>query len=213
MKLFSLLHSGDIHTASSKKIIPASTYSQLVDALAILNLAIEDAKTHAEKSEATAKKMKATAKKKGFQEGLDSFNELILDIEKRFQEVQNDFQNQLLTLALHAAKKIVNKELELHPETILSIVQQTIKPLSQDKFVTIFVNRKEKETLLSERKKIAEMLPHLETLVVEEKELPSGSCVIQTESGMINASIETQWSALEKAFSKVFKLDETHGET
>lgn len=213
MKLFSLLHSGDIHTSSSKKIIPAASYSQLVDALTILNQAVKDAKTHAEKSEASAKKMKATAKKKGFQEGLDSFNELILDLEKRFQEVQNNFQNQLLTLALQAAKKIVNKELELHPETILSIVQQTIKPLSQDKFVTIFVNRKEKETLLSERKKIAEMLPHLETLMVEEKDLPLGSCVIQTESGMINASIETQWRALEKAFSKVFKLDNMHDET
>ena len=51
--------------------------------------------------------------------------------------------------------------------------------------------------------KIKEILHQVELLTLQEKpDLAPGECIIQTEGGMINASIENQWAALERAFEK-----------
>ncbi|MFS8563974.1 MAG: hypothetical protein LVR00_06540 [Rhabdochlamydiaceae bacterium] len=61
--------------------------------------------------------------------------------------------NQLiLPLALKAAKKIVGKELETHPDAIVSIVMQALSPAMQNHRITIWINKADKDVL--ERKNL-----------------------------------------------------------
>ena len=80
---------------------------------------------------------------------------------------------------------------------------QAIAPVSDSHRVTIFVNKDDKNYLDANKPKLKEMLPQVDLFTIQEKsDVSRGGCIIQTESGMINATIENQWNALERAFEK-----------
>ena len=120
--------------------------------------------------------------------------------------MEHELQKTILPLALKAAKKIVGRELELKPETIVDIVRQTLKPVTQHHNIKIFVAKQDKEALEKEKKELRNILEHVQTFIIEEREdITPGGCIIETEAGIINASLENQWRALESAFETFMK--------
>lgn len=205
-KYFSLIYSGDIHKNDQDTFIPAKEFSELLNAREILNKAKEDIKVYLEENKKECKKYLEQAKEAGFNEGLTQFNEQILHFQQKMKQIEHDLQNLVLPLALKAAKKIVGTELQSHPETIVEIVRQNLKAVTQAHHIKIYVNRKDYEFLEKKKKEIKKILDHVQTFTIEEREdVSSGGCIIETEAGIINASLENQWRALEAAFEAFMK--------
>lgn len=205
-KLFSYIFSGDLHLSSNEKVIPAKDFSSLMDAEEVLTKAIENAKEKHALVEKECEDLRKKAQEEGFQEGLIQFNSHLLDLEEQARKIYRDTQNSILKIALQAAKKIVNKELELHPETIVDIVMQALAPAKQNHRINIFVNKADKEALEQNKNQIKEIFEQLQFLGIQERaDIAPGGCIIETESGIINANVENQWKALEKAFQKYMK--------
>jgi len=203
MKLFSLIFHGNIHLAARKKILPKNEVSALLDAKEVLAKAEEDAKQFTEETHKACEKLRKEAEEEGFQEGLSKFNEHIVLFEQQLKKIHHDTLQAILPLALKAAKRVVGKELELHPDTIVDIVLQALAPTTQSHKIKIYVHKEEKERLEKERPRIKEIFEHLQTLsILEREDISPGGCIIETESGIINATIENQWRALEAAFEK-----------
>jgi len=206
-ELFSLIFKGSIHPSSSKKVIPAEDFSQLLEAHRIIQEAEQDAKNLIDKSREEAETIKKNAYDEGFQEGLAQLNERILSLEDEKKRLRHEMNQLILPLALKAAKKIVAGELQSYPETIANIVLQTLAPVMQDKKITIYVNKADKEVLEKEKPRLKEKLEQLETLIITEREdISEGGCVIETESGIINATIENQWRGIEIAFERYLNV-------
>ncbi|MCI0381930.1 MAG: HrpE/YscL family type III secretion apparatus protein [Chlamydiae bacterium] len=206
MKFFSLIYQGDVHLAEDEKIIPAKTYSELLDAKEILEKAREDSKKYKKETEAECALLKEKAEETGFEQGLVKFNEHIMQMDSDLQRVRHEIHKTILPIALQAAKKIVARQLDLAPETIVDIVLQALEPIRQNHRVVIFVNRKDKEILEKKKEKIRDILSQVELLSIQERsDVEPGSCIIQTETGMINATLENQWRSLERAFEKYQK--------
>jgi type III secretion protein L len=207
MKFFSLIYQGEIHPATDDKVIPAEDFSTLMAAQEILQRAKEDAEHYRKEVDVECQELRKNAKEEGFHEGLSQFNDHLIAFEKNLRHLRLELQKQIIPLALKAAKKIVNKELELHPETIVEIVIAALAPVSQNHRFTIYVNKADKETLEANKPKIKAVLEQLQHLSIQERgDVSPGGCVIETENGIINASIENQWRALEAAFEKYMKL-------
>jgi type III secretion protein L len=203
MKYFSLIYQGQVHPASEEKVIPSEEFSTLVQASEILEKARQDAETHHEKALQKAKELKAKAKQEGFQEGLEKFNDQMLYFERALRTVRLELQKQIIPLALKAAKKIVGAQLELNPETIVEIVLQCLAPVLQNHRFTIYVNKADKEILEANKPKIKNILEQIQVLTIQERsDIAPGGCIIETESGIINATLDNQWRALEAAFEK-----------
>lgn len=203
MKWFSLVYQGDVHPSTDKKVIKKEDYSQLVSASELLEKTRLDAEKLLENTEKECEKLRDGAREAGFQEGLEKFNEQIFYLDEQLKAIRHNLQQMVLPIALKAAKKIVSKELEIFPETIVDIVMQALAPISQSHQVTIFINKEDKEALEAQKPKLKEILAHADILTIQEKaDVSPGGCVIKTEGGMINASIENQWRALESAFEK-----------
>ena len=65
---------------------------------------------------------------------------------------------------------------------------------------------KDKEALEKSKGDLRGMLEHVQTFMVEERgDITPGGCIIETEAGIINASLENQWRALESAFEAFMK--------
>jgi type III secretion protein L len=206
MKFFSLLYQGDLHLASDEKVIPAEEFSTLLSALEILEKAKEDSLSYKDETEALRKKTLEEAQKEGFEAGLVQLNAQIIQLEQETKRVRHEMQQNILPLALKAAKKIVAEQLKLNPGTIVDIVMQTLAPVTQNQRITIYVNKADKEFLEEQKPRIKEILDQVQSFsILERSDISPGGCIIETETGIINASIESQWRALEAAFEKYMK--------
>ena len=204
--MFSFIRKGAVHIDSSKKIIKAKEFSECMNFEEILEQSKNDINEKIKEMEKEHENVLEIAKKKGEEEGLQKFNDQIFKLDNELKNVYHELNKMVLSLAIKAAKKIVSKELELHPDIIVSIIQKTLSPVLQSNFVKIFVNKKDKEILDKEKQKIKETLDQVKILSIEERnDIESGGCVIQTEGGLINAKLENQWAALEKAFETYLK--------
>lgn len=205
-RLFSLIFQGDVRTASQKKVIPLEDFSTLMEVSEILEKAREDAENLKKNTIEECKKLKEEAKKEGFDEGLKQLNDQILGLDQEKKRLRHEMNKMILPLALKAAKKIVAVELQTKPETIVDIVLQALTPVLQNHRITIWVNKADKEILETEKARIREKLEQVESLLIKERDdVAPGGCIIETESGIINAAIENQWRALESAFDRYGK--------
>ena len=207
MKFFSLLYQGDIHFASDQKIIPSEEFGQLISAQEILQKAQEDAATYRLEVEKECEDLRKQAHDQGYNEGLTRFNEHLMQFEIQLRKIHHETQKAIIPIALKAAKKIVATELKQHPETIVDIVIQSLAPVKQNHKVKIFVNKEDKQILEENKPLLKEHFEHLQSLTIQERnDISPGGCIIETESGIINATIENQWRALESAFEKYIKI-------
>ncbi|MCK4933976.1 MAG: HrpE/YscL family type III secretion apparatus protein [Simkaniaceae bacterium] len=206
MKYFSLLNEDTVHPATNAKIIPEKQLSQLLDAAEVLERAQDDAKKFLEDTKIECKKLTKKAKEKGYQEGLTEFNTALLALDEHIKKMNHDLQQAVLPIALKAAKKIVGAELKSHPEIIIDIVTQALKPVTESHIVKIIVNKDDKVILDKEKENIKKLLDQVQNFsIVERADIAKGDCIIETEAGIINASLDNQWRALESAFTAFMK--------
>ena len=206
MTLFSLVYKGPVKKTSPSKILRSDEFSQLVDIKQLLQEAQEDIQKLHEDTEQECAKLKIQAEEEGFQEGLVKWNTQLIYLDQKVKEMQHEMQKLILPIALKASKKIVGAQLDLNPDTIVEIVQQALKPVRQSHEIKIFVSKEDKAQLETSKEKLKALFDQLRILVIEEKDdLTKGSCIIETETGIINASLDNQWKALEAAFETFLK--------
>ncbi len=205
-RLFALIESGSVHPASEKKVIRSEDFSTLLSASDLLEKTKADIAAAQEKAENDAEELKKKGYDDGYQEGLTQLNEQILGLENEKKRLRHEMNQLILPLALKAAKKIVAGELKEHPETIVNIVLQALAPVMQNHKITIYVNKADKDILEAEKPLLKEKLEQLESLSIKERDdISQGGCMIETESGIINATIENQWRGIESAFDRYLK--------
>lgn len=206
MKYFTLIHGGEVRPAPDAKIVPSQEFSKLITASELLATVTSEAAHFRKTTAEEAETIKEAAFQEGFQEGLTSLNQHLLALDRDLKEIREEVQKRILPLALKAARKIMGEELKLHPERIVDIVMTSLKPVTQHRKVTIYVNRTDLEQLEQNRSKIKKMFEHLENLSIQERDdIEAGGCMIETEAGIINAQLENQWRALETAFESFMK--------
>lgn len=201
-KFISLIHGNDIHIAPETKIVPADTFSSLLQATEMLEAVKEDAKQYKLSVAKECETVKEQAFKEGFEAGFQEWAKHIAYLEKEIEKAHQEVQKVVVPLALKAAKKIVGREIELNPETTVDIMTNSLKAVSQHKKIVIFVNRKDLEVLDKHKEQLKKLFEHLESLSIRERnDVQPGGCIIETESGIINAQLANKWQALEQAFA------------
>ncbi len=206
MKYFAIVDKETVHPAGSDKVIPADEFSTLLEAKELLDKSQIDAEEMLKRTKKNCQNLRKKAKDEGFQEGLDQLNEHILHFENQIKHLRHETQRQILPLALKAAKKIVNRELEADPNVIIDIVTGALRPVTGYRQIKIYVNKADKEILENAKEDIKKVLDQVQSFsIVERDDVEPGGCMIETEAGIINASLENQWRSLEAAFETFSK--------
>lgn len=203
-KFFSLIHGGNIHIAPGTKVIPEETLSKLIDAQEVLKEVEKDAELYKKEVVTEIEKLKAQAQKEGFEQGYSEWMEKISALEDEIKKVRTDMQAIIVPIALKAAKKIVGREIDASEKTVVDIIANSLKGVSQHKKIRIYVNPKEFDTIEENRDQIKRIFENLEALsILPQDDVDPGGCIIETEGGIINAQLENQWMILENAFQKL----------
>ncbi len=206
MKYFSLINKSTVHPATNAKVIPSSEFSKLINATEVLKKTKKDAEEFLKENSEECKRRAISAEERGYNKGLIEFNTQLLVLDRHIKQMRHDLQQSVLPIALQAAKKIVGGELRSYPDAIVSMVMQALKPITQSHLVKIIISKQDKVILDEKKESIRNILDQIESFsIVERGDLSQGDCIIETEAGIINASLGNQWRALEAAFNAFMK--------
>lgn len=205
-KFFSLIYGDQVHIAPKTKIVPADSFSKLIEASEVLEHIKKDAERYRNEVVQECEKLKEAAEQAGYEEGFKKWAEHVVNLEQEIEKVHREVQQLILPVALKAAKKIVAKELELSNIAIVDIIVANLKAVSQHKKITIYVNKNDLDVVEKNRPRLKETFESLESLSIRERsDVAAGGCIIETEIGIINAQLEHRWKVLEKAFEALLK--------
>ncbi len=206
MKFFSLIEKEAVHIAPERKTIPAKEFSKLVTADAILKQTQKEEAQYRHLVTQECEGLKEQAELAGFEEGLKKWNQQIELLEREMKGMREEVENSIVPLALTAIKKILGRELEAAPETIVDIVSTALKAVVQHKKIQIYVNPTELPIVEKARPHLKSLFEHLDSLTITPRsDITEGGCIIETEAGIINAQLESQLKALEAAFHTFFQ--------
>ena len=206
MKFFSLLTDEVVAPSPDAKVIPKKDFEALLSAKELVE---ETEEQHAEFLERLEKERQSALEKgyeDGYQKGLESFNEHIVALNEQMKTIRLEMQQKIVPIALKAAKRIVGEALDIKPDLVVDIVQKALVPAKEAHEIKVYVSKEDLEKVDKAKSTLRKKLDHVELLVVEARsDITPGGCVIETENGIINATIENQWKALEGALKKVLK--------
>ncbi|WP_038500899.1 HrpE/YscL family type III secretion apparatus protein [Chlamydia avium] len=211
MKFFSLIFKND-EIAPNQKILSPEAFSALLDAQELLVKTKEDSEAYMNATKQECEKLRQEAEKRGFKEGSDAWNTQLAYLEKEMHELRDEIKSSLVPLAIASVKKILGKELETHPDTIVSIIIKALKELTQHKKILIHVNPKDLSIVEQSRPELKKIVEYADTLIIApQADVSPGGCIIETEAGIINAQLDVQLAALEKAFSTILSQQTSIG--
>lgn len=198
---------------NEKEVAPGRASQEEIQRL--LENAKRDAEAILELATREASAINQQAWQEGYEAGKDHWEAAIEDIATTLRTQLEQFQSQLLLsyqtymstleqemfkLTMQIARKVVKEEVRQHPEVVLSVIQDALRRVSDSGSIRVRVNpldlemaRKGKNHLL----KVVEGARGFE--IVEDRRVEPGSCVIDTEHGIIDARLNLQLDEIERA--------------
>ena len=155
--------------------------------------------------------IKEEAKKEGYEEGLASAKNDIEDLKSKFTEffnykteVYEKVSNCIYEVSMEIARKIINKQVETDKEYIISMIKGVVEEIHKtENKITLKVMPKDVEIV---RDKISEIFSgeyfEAKISVIPDNEIKEGGVIVETSNGIIDATLETQLSIIEKALKK-----------
>lgn len=181
------------------KIIKAKDYSQMLEANAILEEAQTRAANIIKEAELAYQERKNEGYEDGLLEGRMAQAEKMLEVADQAIEYIEKLENTLVGVVSTALRKIIGEMDE--KERIVKVVRNALVSVRSQQRVSIRVCPADEVTV---RESLAAMLassPGSVNLldVVADPRMQQGDCILESELGVVNASLEQQISAIERA--------------
>ncbi len=141
--------------------------------------------------------------KEGFDKGLKDGDEKVKELIERYKEtleklnslrekVYEEAQSEMILIVKEALKKIVSAEIKSSEEFILNVIKETTKNIIDSKKIVIKVSSEDYKFLTSNREKLDSLLSGKEIEIVEDPGITRGGCLIQTDMGEVDSTVETK---------------------
>lgn len=159
-----------------------------------------------------AQSIRESASKEGYQEGLEQAKADIQEVKNAItsflgakQAVFDYIAPDILEISVDIAQKIIKKELQQDPNVILDNIIALLKGLSKEETkITLRVNPAQVSLLKSETPNLLnEAGLDAKILVVPDETIMEGGCVVTTNNGVIDATIETQLAVISEALREI----------
>ncbi len=118
-------------------------------------------------------------------------------VEKRMKTVENN----VITLALAVAQKVIDKELEVNPNVVRATVEKALQRMDEDTNVIIQVNPEDKEIIEKYWDEITKTDSVNGWKLEAKSSIGRGGCVIRSANEIIDATIESQMQLVEQVLA------------
>lgn len=168
---------------------------------------VENAENRAERIIAEALEKKEEIERKARLEGIETGRaEMVSMLAIAAAEAEKMRQNaadRMIELSAQMARKILEEELTCNPEKIRLLAFKALKQARWAQSVRIKANPKDLEMLEETRGEFMSLLSNVNELsIVADSGVPIRGCIVETEAGEMDATLETQVSAMYEALKK-----------
>jgi type III secretion protein L len=200
------MNSGKIIKRATSSIPPLSgpvTKRQVVEAKAeaqrILAQAEQDASAIRESATAFAHQTREEAYQEGYETAMLKWNTLLLEAQEKRDYALATVERDVLRLAIKIAGKIIGHELKRDKAVIAEIVANALRHARRNEMIAVRVNPAELVAVEANREKLDPGGRAHFIDIVGDPRVDAGGCIIESESGAIDAQLETQLRVLERA--------------
>lgn len=191
------------------------------DADAIRNNAQGEAHEIIAQATSEAQRIKEQAKEAGFQEGFQEgfqagFQKGLEEAQKRFlaeideaqrlkeeiirerESLYQQFERDLVALAVDIAKRAIYDRLEADDEVLAQVVESTLRKIQGKVKVQLKVSKHDYRRISILKERVLSKLHHIESMdIIEDDFLSPGSCVVDTGRGTIDGSVDVRLREIE----------------
>ena len=176
---------------------------RVIDELREVDQEIRQLHRRAEEALAEAKEnaqaIEEEARQRGRQEAMKECMEQLAAARAEYNSLRQKAEQDMVTLAFHIARRLIGHAIEVEPEVVRDIVGEALMSARGRREIVVLVHPDDKEHVEASRNEYARQLDGVPVYFEADASLQRGGCVIETESGRIDARLETQLSVLRDA--------------
>lgn len=183
------------------KVVPREVIAASAEAMRIL----EAAQVEAAQIRASAEKARSDAMEAGYRDGYArgaaQWAEAVKSAQASLTAALEGAKPQVVRMALRVAEKVLRRRLETTPEAMLPMVDEALRSLQgqQQTRIVLRVHPADQPVLESRRQHWLERHPAISSLqIVVDESMSRGGCRIESEFGMVDATVETQIEVIER---------------
>ena len=197
-----LVNKTDFVLQSDRRVVKAADVATVRSAAEIIAAAEADAARIREEAKVAFEAEKRRGYEKGLDDGKMEIAMLKLDQVESSVAFMENVEEKMAEIVMKALKTCVTEIGDR--EMVVHIVRKTMNAVIRtQKHVTLKVASDMVETVRARVSELTTDFPTVETFdVVEDPRLKGAACVLETEAGVADASVETQLAAIEKSLKK-----------
>lgn len=189
-----------------KRIIEREVVGATKEAAEIRRRAEDEARRIIEEATEQAYETRQHGFEEGKQEALAQYTQQISQALLQVQKMADDMEPQYIGLVRSCVEQVLNVELKANPEAIIGVVRKALEDARQQREIIVRVNPADAEALERNKNRLLEVLARANSVEVRaDASVSRGGCVVVTELGSIDASLERQLEALGQAIEAEYR--------
>ncbi len=181
---------------------------------------VKRAKEMVEHSRQEAELLESKAYEQGFEQGkkdgeelgrkqlevaAQRLNSVIEAIRSQGVSFLNKYEGQLIKLTMEAVHRIVLRQIELDPSLVIDALKGAFEKVIEGSKINIHLNPKDVELVTEFLTRDQELAASHPVDVIPDPSISQGGCLVETEFGLVDATVETRIEAVRQEISKILK--------
>ena len=197
-----VLTAGQLQIDPSCRVLKAEEYATYLEADEIIQAAKQQAADIVEQAKDAYKQEKQRGHKDGLEESKVDQSEQMLKVVSRTINYLSDVEHVMADILLSGVKKIIG---EFDQEQLaVNLVKNALQHVRNEKQVTIRIPPSQYNMVKS---RLNEILADYKGVgfidLVADQRLSTGDCIMESEIGVVDASVDVQIQALQKRFAQL----------
>jgi len=127
---------------------------------------------------------------------------LLANVQKQLELLEERSERTVVHLAIAIAEQVVKREISLDKETVLRQIREALRRVMGVGHVRLRVNPADEQMVRDHRAAMMGSSDSIREIVVEADEhIPPGGCILESDSGNVDARLATQLKKIETALS------------
>ena len=187
------------HARGRGAVVKRAVAEARAEARRILSEATREADELRARADREAREMREAAYQEGLEEALSELNHALLEAHERRDAALAGAERDVLRLAVKLAEKIIGREIERDDAALADIVSAALRHARQQEALTVRVNPADLPHVQAHRERLDPSGRARFIDLVADPRVRPGGCVIEGESGTVDARLDTQLRVLERA--------------
>jgi type III secretion protein L len=171
----------------------------VTDADAMIEEAERNAREIVDNARAEVQDMIAAAKSEGESEGTSQAQHMREEIAGLLERMLKEVEGEVVRTAMRVARDVLGAELQMREDAVVDVAMTALQAAKTARDINLRTAPRDADALRKHKQRLVSVLTRAKDLEIrEDKRVKPGGVLIETESGVVDAQLDTQLEELER---------------